>query len=426
MKYYLDTRSVGKDGRCPLRLRMSKEGRYGMPLTGIRINPHEWDSMNCRAKDPRLNMRLRDLQDTAEDYILRLKADGQYADMTLEQLVNEISRRVLSGKVRLNKKETLIFRMEQYRDRLTKPGTRNVYDRTIATLRNFDEDIELRKFKDVDSDYLYRLERWCSDKGMKINTISILMRNIRTVFNDARDDEITSCYPFRKYKIKSESTMKRSMTIEDLGEFVSCKVNSDQQKYKDYFMLMIYLIGINSTDLFNAKPEDLDKGRLNYRRDKTGKLYSIKVEPEAMSIIKKYRGKRYLLEAMDGHEQFLSWRNQFNRRLKAIGRPTGKKGKILGDGPFKGISTYWARHTWATLAYRIGIPVDIIGQALGHSDRAHAVTYTYINTDTSKVDDANRRVIDFIMDHIAYFPPPQPQPSIQMTSTRTSAVSPAM
>ena len=66
MKYYLDTRSVGKDGRCPLRLRMSKEGKYGMPLTGIRINPSEWDSMNCRAEDPRLNMRLRDLMDTAE------------------------------------------------------------------------------------------------------------------------------------------------------------------------------------------------------------------------------------------------------------------------------------------------------------------------------------------------------------------------
>ena len=68
----------------------------------------------------------------------------------------------------------------------------------------------------------------------------------------------------------------------------------------------------------------------------------------------------------------------------------------MGEGPFEELSTYWARHTWATLAYNIGIPVDIIGQALGHSDRSHSVTFTYIDTDVTKVDEANRRVIDLI------------------------------
>lgn len=134
----------------------------------------------------------------------------------------------------------------------------------------------------------------------------------------------------------------------------------------------------------------------NYRRKKTGKLYSVKVEPEAMAIIERYRGKDHLLEAMDNHDDFLSWRTQLNKRLKALGQPTGKRGKVIGEGPFPELSTYWTRHTWSTLAYQIGIPIDTIAQALGHSDRTHSVTMIYIKTDQHRVDEANRRLIDYV------------------------------
>ena len=117
MRYYLDKRSVGKDGRCPLRLRMRKDGKSAMPLTGIRISPDGWDDNNQRAKDARLNQRLRDMLDNAEDYVLRIKGEGRYLTMTLDELVCEISKRVLSIDSRLNLKETLAFQMEQYRDR---------------------------------------------------------------------------------------------------------------------------------------------------------------------------------------------------------------------------------------------------------------------------------------------------------------------
>jgi len=396
MNYYFDTRSVGKDGRCPLRLRVRKDGKSAMPLTGIRIYPDKWDEKNNRAKDVRLNQRLRDMLDNAEDYVIKLKASGKYVTMSLNELVSEISKKVLSIEIRLNQKETLCWYMEQYRDRQLKRGTREVYDRTLKVLKEFDNEFTFRPFKEIDYGYLTRFETWCLKKGMKVNSISILMRNIRSVFNEARRAGATSSYPFSIYKIKQEETRKRSLSLADLHQFMACPVTPDQQKYKDYFLLMVYLIGINTTDLFQARPEDLHDGRLEYKRDKTGKIYSVKVEPEAQAIIDKYRGKRWLLEPMDSHGDFLSWRVQLNKRLKAIGQITGKRGKVEGKGPFSEISTYWARHTWATLAYQIGIPVDIIGQALGHSDRSHAVTFTYIKPDTKKVDEANRRVIDFI------------------------------
>lgn len=396
MKYYLDKRSVGKDGRCPLRLRMRKDGKSAMPLTGIRISPDNWDDDNQRAKDARLNLRLRDMLDNAEDYILRIKAEGRYITMTLDELVCEVSKRILSIDMKVNLKDTLAYQMEQYRDRQTKRGTKEVFDRTVKSLHEYDPDFQIRPIREVDYGYLTRFEAWCLGRGMKVNSISILMRNIRTVFNEARRDGVTNLYPFSTYKIKQEETRKRALTLDEVRLLLEIPVSEDQQRYRDFFMLMLYLIGINTTDLFLARPEDLRNGRFEYRRDKTGKLYSVKVEPEAMEIIDKYRGKDYLLDPMDGHGDFLSWRSQLNKRLKAIGQQTGRKGKILGKGPFSEISTYWARHTWATLAYEVGISVDVIGQALGHSDRSHTVTFTYIKPDQGKVDEANRKVIDYI------------------------------
>ena len=375
---------------------MRKDGKSAMPLTGIRISPDNWDDDNQRAKDARLNLRLRDMLDNAEDYILRIKAEGRYITMTLDELVCEVSKRILSIDMKVNLKDTLAYQMEQYRDRQTKRGTREVFDRTAKSLQEYDPDFQIRPIREVDYGYLTRFEAWCLGRGMKVNSISILMRNIRTVFNEARRDGVTNLYPFATYKIKQEETRKRALTLDEVRLLLEIPVSEDQQRYRDFFMLMLYLIGINTTDLFLARPEDLRNGRLEYRRDKTGKLYSVKVEPEAMEIIDKYRGKDYLLDPMDGHGDFLSWRSQLNKRLKAIGQQTGRKGKILGKGPFSEISTYWARHTWATLAYEVGISVDVIGQALGHSDRSHTVTFTYIKPDQGKVDEANRKVIDYI------------------------------
>lgn len=396
MNYYLDTRKLSRDGKGSLKLNLRKDGKRLLITTGIFIPPEKWDAARCRCKDARLNARLQDIFSNAEDYILRAKADGRFTGMTADELAAEIRTKVLSQEPRTNGNDTLAYHMRKYRDRQAKRGTWTIYDRTIRSLCAFDEGFETRRLKEITTDYLYRYEAWNRDRGVKVNSISILMRNIRTVIRDAIAEGVTTCNPFARYRIRQEETQKRSMTVEDVRDLMRLQVPPDQQKYKDYFMLMVYLIGINTVDLFTAKAEDLFDGRLHYRREKTGKLYSVKVEPEAMAIIDKYRGRDYLLEPMDGHGDFLSWRSQLNKRLKALGQVTGKRGKVISPGPFPFLSSYWARHTWATLAYQIGIPVDIIGQALGHSDRSHAVTFIYIRPDAAKVDEANRKVIDYI------------------------------
>ncbi len=87
------------------------------------------------------------------------------------------------------------------------------------------------------------------------------------------------------------------MSVEQLTLLRDFQCGEYQKEYRDMFMLMIYLIGINGIDLFNVKA--LVGDRIEYKREKTGKLYSVKVDPEAMEIINRYRGKEYLLSAME-------------------------------------------------------------------------------------------------------------------------------
>ncbi|MFR9166829.1 MAG: hypothetical protein ACLVKO_11645 [Dysgonomonas sp.] len=98
------------------------------------------------------------------------------------------------------------------------------------------------------------------------------------------------------------------------------------EKYRDIFMLIFYLIGINIIDLLHLK--EIRKGNIEYRRAKTGRLYTIKVLPEAQVIFDKYKGKDYLLDVLDVYSNYKDFTHRLNRNLKRIGRvEIGKKGK---------------------------------------------------------------------------------------------------
>ena len=238
-------------------------------------------------------------------------------------------------------------------------------------------------------------EAFCARTASK-NARNIHLRNIRAVFNNAIDYEITTAYPFRRFKIRPEATRKRSMSVEELRRLFDYPVEPYAEIYRDCFKLIFMLIGINSVDLWGLKLITKD-GRIEYKRAKTGRLYSIKVEPEAMEIINRYRGKNGLLCIADRWSDSRNFRHQCNKALQKIGlvERKGRGGKKTITSEFEGLTTYWARHTWATVAYDLGISKDVIAQALGHSD-GHDTTNIYIREDSRKVDEANRRVLNWV------------------------------
>lgn len=393
VSYYLKNVKAGDE--APLYLKISHDYKSALLLVG-KIRPEDWDAehQTYTGRNFGLRTHIKSLATQAVDIITDLRYSGELATMTAGDIVGRIRQEAFGEKPK-KKGGDFLNALKDYRDNCFKPGTREVYDRTVKALTAFDASIDERSFNDINRAYLERFERHCRDT-MTINSIAILLRNIRTVFNKAIDDGKTDFYPFRALKIKQEETRKRALTAEQLAWILNLLPLPGYEEARDIFMLSFYLIGINLADLLAAKKTSVKNGYLNYRRAKTGRLYSVKIEPEAADLIRKYAGKSHLVNGLERYATENSYLSKINKRLKYLGCPRGKRGKILGEGQFPDLSTYWARHTWATIAYEIGVPVDIIGQALGHSDKSHSVTFIYIREDQGKVDEANRRVIDYV------------------------------
>lgn len=387
----LDTRSVKSNRKFPLKIMVASMGQSAFIPLDIDLLPTEWDSKSKavigRADKTSLNLRICSVMKEYESRLSVMDTKGRKATDIRDELIRK------SGNPTFEKG------IVKYIESCRTDGNRKVYRMTLNCLRKFDKDLSSRSYEDINGDYLERLDRFLSS-SWKTNSRSIVMRCIRAIFNRAIGEGLTESYPFRRFKIRQEETRKRNLTVNELRTLRDMKFDGYdkyQEIYRDIFFLMLYLIGINAADLFQAKWTDITDGRLFYHRQKTHRAYSIKLEPEALAIIEKYKGRKYLLNLSEKYKDYRDCLHHMNDALKQIGRKVGKRGKALSQGLFPQLSTYWARHSWATLAYELEIPVDVIGQALGHSDGSHAVTMIYIRPDQRKVDKANRRVIDYIL-----------------------------
>lgn len=279
-----------------------------------------------------------------------------------------------------------------------KESTREVYMHTYSRMVAFTEEEGMRldalHFEDITKEWLMKFDVFLSRTSPSKNARNIHLSNIRAVFNEAIDDEITTFYPFRRFKIRPVATAKRNLKVEELRQLFNYPCEAHAAKYLDMFKLIFMLIGINSIDLAHLK--EVKDGRVEFHRSKTNRWYSIKVEPEALEIIKRYKGQNWLVDILDHWRNHKDYTLKLNSVLKRIGevKRVGLGGKKIYKPLFPNISTYWARHSWATIAASLDIPKDTIAHALGHGN--NTVTDIYIDFDQKKVDEANRRVLDWV------------------------------
>ena len=388
LRFYLDLRGKAKDGKGSILLVLTHNYSSASFPTGIRVSPNEWDSKqgtvveNINALP--LNASLQKKKSDIENRIAILSLSRYLDDMT----ASEIKRDIQEGTLEKRKRHLVTKLFSDYiATGNLKPKTVEIYNTTLKKIVAFaGEDV---KIEEVNYVWLRSFEQYLA-KEQGINGRSIYLRAFRAVCNYAKKLDIPFRYPFQDFHVKQEETRKRSVPVEVLRSFMSVPVNEKQSVSRDYFFLMFYLIGINIKDLLLARKSQVIDGRLEYTREKTRKKYSIKIEPEAQALLDKYRGKGdYLLEAMNrfgGHKDYIKdFTKTINNSLKTI-----------GDGMISDITTYFARHCWATYADEIGIPLDTISRAMGHSF-GNRVTLVYIKPDQSKIDEANRKVIDYLL-----------------------------
>lgn len=376
-RFYLDMRGKASDGKGSVVILLYHNSTQTSISTGVRMTPAQWK----RGKN--IDPLLQEKKNSIDKSLALLSFDPDFPGMTASQLKKAVSAQKKPRKAGHFVKEMF----EEYISSSgMKPKTRSIYELSLKKILSLSGDMRL---EDMDLRWLKRFDRHLSE-SQSANGKSIYLRALRAVLNYARDIDSSIPYPFSKFQIKHEETRKRSLTVNEL-----CKIAAHQERkqrdrmFKDYFFLIFYLIGINIKDLLLARKSQVKGERLEYIREKTGKKYSIKIEPEAREILDRYPGKGdYLLNALDICQHYTSFAREINEYMSSV---------------FPDLTTYWARHTWATLAYEVGVPIDIISQALGHS-MGNRTTLIYVKPDQAKVDEANRKVIDYFKSTLSSLP----------------------
>lgn len=388
LKFYLDTRHARKNGTFPLKICITQKGETALISVSVFLTREQWDCIGNKViNHPRksfLNNYIRNRMMQAEAILYSLMQETRFPFLKAIDIKREIMG---VNSEEENKPITFVEQFKKFVQSKNKERTKEIYQATLDRIKDFYPKYELLLFEDITKDWLNKFDNFLSKHSPSVNARSIHFRNIRAVFNDAIKDEITNFYPFRDFRIRTVETPKRSLTVEQLKCFFSSSCSKTEEKHRDIFKLIFYLVGINIVDLCHLKDSNLVNGRIEYYRAKTSRLYSIKLEPEAVEIIHKYKGVNWLLDIMDGIDDYRDYSRLMNMALKSIEK------KSLGKSI--GISTYWARHTWATIAAELDIPKETISAALGH-EIGSQITSIYINFDKKKIDEANRKVIDYV------------------------------
>lgn len=398
-KLYLDIRNAKPGVPSPLKIVLTRKGSSAYIPLGISFLPEHWDKTAQKViVQPR-----RQLYNT---YINKRKLEIDEILLSLESekknfgSITELKNHVVSilrsceNEYAPIPNDLLAYWGNRYAD--TKTG--RTHDLYLATLRRVEsfagKSYDFLRLQEVNLDWLYRFDAFLSMTSPAKNARNIHFRNLRTIFNYAIDNGESAPYPFRKFDMSPEPTRKRSMRVETLRKIFSANLEPWQERYRDFFKLSFMLCGINVVDL--CRLTTIEDGRIEYIRAKTKKAYSIKVEPEALEIISRYSGKSRLLNFAENVKNYRIFYNELCRGLHSIQETLNKSKDAI---KIKDLTSYWARHTWATIAAELDIPHDTIAAALGHT-MGNPTTAIYIDYNQKKVDDANRKVLDWVLYYI--------------------------
>lgn len=280
-------------------------------------------------------------------------------------------------------------------------GNAQVYEQALSkVIRYFGTNCQ---FEDIHFSSLRNFQKAMISEGLSLNTQSVYFRTIRAVFNRAIDHGIIpqELYPFRKFKIKTEATVSRALSKAEMIQLLShdLQKNSKQYHARNFFLASFMLIGISFSDFALLDRRNLIGNRVVYTRQKTGRIYSIKIHAKLQEIIDLYSGSTsflfpilpegFTLNSPKSKNQMKQYLKTQNKYLKRIGQEIGL--------PIT-MTTYVSRHTWASLAKKEGYSNELIAEALGHS-HGNSTTAIYLDRfENQIIDEANSRIIESIID----------------------------
>jgi site-specific recombinase XerD len=251
-------------------------------------------------------------------------------------------------------------------------------------------------FQQINYEFLKKLETEHLAEGHSLNSLSVYLRTVRAIYNRAINQNVAKreWYPFSRYSIRSTKTQKRAITKNDIKKIEEYKTKPGTQDFhaRNYFMFSFYMIGMNFTDMAYLTPANIVNNRLEYKRKKTGKFYSLALFDKPLKILKYYlKGKKkddYIFPIIERSEPELI-RLDIQNKLRTFNKYVGI---VAAELEIQGnITSYVARHSWASIGKFLNVPIQVISEGLGHD--SIQTTQIYLDSfEANVIDDATKLI----------------------------------
>lgn len=360
--------------------------------TDIHINPEHWDDKLHRiaftdTEYCSLQHRIDGGLSMLSFIIKSLESRG-YA-FTVDDIVSQFRNQY-------DKSTMLTFMKEQidYLRRCNRIGTAKNYERAMQSFAHFiGADIPIVAITKllIDNYNAHLMQR-----GVVRNSISFYMRILRAVYNKAvRRHLLEQTNPFQNVYTGIDKTRKRAVDEKLIATLFKLELAKDSslELARDIFIFSFCTRGMAFVDIAYLKKSNIQDGMIHYARHKTGQLLSIKIEPNIADIINRYRlntnDSPYVFPIIKStapavaYDEYRKGINLYNRQLKELS-------KMLSlDSP---LSSYTARHSWATAARKHNAPISVISAGLGHT--SEKTTQIYLTSlDNNEIDTINQGII---------------------------------
>ena len=390
---------AGKEGTLYYHIIHQRKLRW--ISTDYHVYPEEWNARKSSVIVSNSNNRQAHLQ------LIQSQIDWEMKQMqciihdkemdgvsySVDDLANEIQQLPTSQSV-----FTFFRKQIAKKEQMQCVGTKNNYTNAVNRFVEFRNQKDLT-FSQMTADMMEMYQAWLWNRGVGQNTVSFYLRTLRTLHHKAVEaGQATSNDIFAHVQTANVRTAKRAISVKDIRkiEKLELQIGSSIDKARDLFLLSFYLRGMAFVDMAFLKKSDLKCGMVSYNRRKTHQNLNIEWIKPMQAIINKYaeqtKDSPYMLPILTGKEtspytQYRKVEYNTNYNLKKIGKMIGLKIPL---------TTYVARHTWASIALHMNIPIATISEGMGHN--SYKTTQIYLESiDVATINEANKRIIRKIL-----------------------------
>ncbi|WP_044263466.1 site-specific integrase [Bacteroides timonensis] len=366
--------------------------------TRMRVLPHWWDAEKetfiAEADNNGLSARY---QPQIEKDLLCIRQilcewDGEGRDYTLADVIDRFRTLNENGDTVLSCLATLVGKLKND-DRW---GNARNLQRASNSFSDFLGGLDI-PLKQVDEKLVMEYEQWLRTRKVSKNSSSFYMRTLRSAYNKViSQNQMEQTFPFRNVYTGVERTRKRAVPEDIMVRLQKLDLTHSAPLAfsRDMFIFSYCTRGMAFVDIAYLKKEDVSGGILSYVRHKTGQRLTVRIEPLIEEIIERYEpfvhNSPYLfpiITSNDPEEAFRQYQTALgyhNRKLKKLGKLTGENLHL---------SSYTARHSWATVARKHNVPLSVISAGMGHT--SEKTTLIYLDSvENSLIDKANEEILE--------------------------------